>query len=147
MSPSILLAALALFATSALADAEHGKGHDQPGAERTHPAHEERAHDDGVRLNVFFSFTNRERIFLNDYFRRNLPPGLAKQGKLPPGHAKRLARGMPWPPGVPYSPLPEHIERQLQPLPKGYARFIAGTDVVIVDLGARLIVDAFSLDL
>lgn len=108
-------------------------------------------HDDDHRgdasLSLQFTFTNRERIYLNDYYRRNLPPGLAKQGKIPPGHAKRLARGMPWPPGVPYYSLPHYVERDLQPLPRGYARFIVGPDVVIVDLGARIIVDAFRLDL
>ncbi|MEW6445524.1 MAG: hypothetical protein ACOZAQ_03255 [Pseudomonadota bacterium] len=101
--------------------------------------------DDGPGLILHFSFTERERIYLGDYYHRHLPPGLARQGKVPPGHAKRLARGMPWPPGVPYERLPERLERDLQPLPRNHARFIVGPDVVIVDLGARVIVDAVRL--
>jgi len=145
MSKHLVLAVLVgsvLLGSSVLADPERDGRH--------HDRHDERFYNGprkGSSLSLQFTFTNRERIYLNDYYRRNLPPGLAKQGKVPPGHAKRLARGMPWPPGVPYYPLPHHIERDLQPLPRGYARFIVGSDVVIVDLGARLIIDALHLDL
>jgi hypothetical protein len=146
MSKHLVLAALAssiLLGGCVYANPEHaGRNGDD---RHYHDRHDDRG--GGSSLSLQFTFTNRERIYLNDYYRRNLPPGLAKQGKVPPGHAKRLARGMPWPPGVPYSPLPPHVERDLQPLPRGYARFIVGPDVVIVDLGARLIVDAFRLDL
>ncbi|MEO1750956.1 hypothetical protein [Thiofaba sp. EF100] len=147
MSKHLVLAALA---SSVLLG---GCVHADP--ERDHRYYDDRHYDDryyddrrgDASLSLQFTFTNRERIYLNDYYRRNLPPGLAKQGKIPPGHAKRLARGMPWPPGVPYYSLPHYIERDLQPLPRGYARFIVGPDIVIVDLGARIIVDAFRLDL
>ncbi|TQV63732.1 MAG: hypothetical protein FNT29_06515 [Halothiobacillaceae bacterium] len=107
--------------------------------------YDDRPHAAGPGLSASFVFSERERIYLRDHYHRNLPPGLAKQGKVPPGHAKRLQRGMPWPPGVHYEPLPPHLEHHLQPLPRGYARFLVGPDVVIVDLGARLIVDGFHL--
>lgn len=108
--------------------------------------HDDRVYGAGPDASVSFVFSERERIYLTDHYRRNPPPGWGKHGKIPPGHAKRLGRGMPWPPGVAYEPLPPHMERHLQPLPRGYARFIVGSDVVIVDLGARLIVDAFYID-
>ncbi|MGB9670076.1 MAG: hypothetical protein ACPLXR_02820 [Halothiobacillaceae bacterium] len=155
MSKHLVLAALAssaLLGGCVYADPERDGRYydDRHYDDRYHDRYDDRYYD-GRRgdssLSLQFTFTNRERIYLNDYYRRNLPPGLAKQGKVPPGHAKRLARGMPWPPGVPYYSLPDYLERDLQPLPRGYARFIVGPDIVIVDLGARIIVDAFRLDL
>lgn len=106
--------------------------------------HDGRAYVAGPDVSVSFVFSERERIYLRDHYHRNPPHGWGRGG-IPPGHAKRMQRGMPWPPGMHYDPLPLHLERGLQPLPRGYARFIVGGDVVIVDLGARLVVDAFSL--
>jgi len=126
---------LSLFASGlALADPPHSKGggHDK-------------YHDGGTDVVLSFSFGDSERVYVQDYYRHNLPPGLAKKGKVPPGHAKRMARGMGWPPGVAYEPLPLSLQRQLRPLPGGYARFIVGEDVVIVDMNARLIVDVVNL--
>ena len=105
---------------------------------------DDRVYAAGPDVSISFVFSERERIYLRDHYHRNPPRGWGRGG-MPPGHAKRLQRGMPWPPGVAYEPLPPHLERHLQPLPRGYARFIVGPDVVIVDLGARLIVDGFYL--
>lgn len=139
---------LAAFASSMLVGgcvyADNDRRHDDD-------HYDDRYHDGRGDTSVSFhlTFNDRERLHLNDYYRRNLPPGLAMQGKVPPGHAKhyRYTRGMPWPPREPYYSLPQHLERDLRPLPRGYARFVIGPDVVIVDLDARIIVDAFRLDL
>jgi len=40
-------------------------------------------------------FSHRDRQLIRDWYKRNLPPGLAKQGKIPPGHAKRPTKGEP----------------------------------------------------
>jgi len=122
-----------------VADPQHSKGYDK----HHDGGYGESQGDTGVVLS--FSFGGNERIYVQDYYRHNLPPGLAKQGKVPPGHAKRMARGMGWPPGVAYEPLPLSLQRRLNPLPRGYARFIVGEDVVIVDMDSRLIVDVVNL--
>jgi hypothetical protein len=121
-------------------DKQYDKGRDQ-GYDRDH----DQGYSGGSDVVLSFSFGGNERIYVQDYYRHNLPPGLAKQGKVPPGHAKRMARGMGWPPGVAYEPLPLSLQRRLNPLPRGYARFIVGEDVVIVDMDSRLIVDVVNL--
>ena len=79
---------LPLFVSGlALADPPHSKGggHDKD-------------RDGGSDVVLSFSFGGSERVYVQDYYRHNLPPGLAKKGKVPPGHAKRMSRGMAWPP-------------------------------------------------
>jgi hypothetical protein len=50
----------------------------------------------------------------------DLPPGLAKRDELPPGLAKREVL----PPGLAKRSLPDDLEKQLPPPPKGYRREI-----------------------
>jgi len=61
--------------------------------------------------------------------------------QLPPGIRKQLARGKGLPPGLKKQRLPNTLEQHLSPLPDGYARFRIGTDFVIMDLHANLVVD------
>ncbi|MGM0516895.1 MAG: hypothetical protein ACQER6_04780 [Pseudomonadota bacterium] len=89
-----------------------------------------------------YRFTDRDREHIQDWYDRNLPPGLAKQGKIPPGHAKRLARGESWPPqGMDYEPLPRELVRQLGPLPDHLDYYRVGTDVVIADMAGEVVRD------
>jgi len=89
-----------------------------------------------------YRFSDRDRGYIEDWYSRNLPPGLAKQGKIPPGHAKRLARGQSWPPsGVAYEPLPRELIRQLGPLPDHLRYYRVGTDVVIADMAGNVVRD------
>jgi len=128
-----------------MADPPNSKGNGQDKHQGTHSDggySESRGDGDAV---LSFSFGGSERTEVQNYYRQNLPPGLAKQGKAPPGHAKRMARGMGWPPGVAYEPLPLSLEHQLRPLQEGYARFIVGDDVVIVDMNSRMIMDVVNL--
>ena len=90
--PHVVMAFAALaFAAPALAD--HGKGKhkdkDQSAAEHA-PGHGEHGRP---------GFSGDERDQINGYFsnnpeaRKQLPPGLAKKNKLPPGWQKKLAVG------------------------------------------------------
>ena len=89
-----------------------------------------------------YHISTRERSYIGDWYRRNLPPGLAKQGKIPPGHAKRLQRGSPWPPrGIDYEPLPRALVRNLSPLPDHMRYYRVGTDVVIADMAGQVVSD------
>ncbi|KTG17127.1 MULTISPECIES: hypothetical protein [unclassified Guyparkeria] len=89
-----------------------------------------------------YHISTRERSYIRDWYSRNLPPGLAKQGKIPPGHAKRLERGSPWPPrGVEYEPLPRELVRDLSPLPDHMRYYRVGTDVVIADMAGEVVSD------
>ncbi len=113
-----------------------------PGCE-THPYYGDvRVHDRDYDVRVVFS--DHDRGLVRDYYRgyyRGLPPGLAKQGKLPPGHAKRLYRNQPVPPGLEWRYLPDDLERRLSRLPDGYVRVIIGADVGIMNVRTRVILD------
>lgn len=101
-----------------------------------------RVHDRDYDVRVAFS--DRDRGLIRDYYRnyyRGLPPGLAKQGKVPPGHAMKLYRNQPVPPGLEWRHLPDDLEGRLSRLPEGYARVTVGADVGIMNVRTRVIVD------
>lgn len=99
--------------------------------------------DKDTRIDVVFG--DQDRRVIHDYYRRHrakgLPPGLAKRSKLPPGIAKQLARADRLPPDVHGRRLPRELERRLPRLPDGYARVRIGTDIVLLDVGTRVVVD------
>jgi hypothetical protein len=101
-----------------------------------------RVHDRDVDVRIVFS--DHDRRILRDYYRvdyRALPPGLAKQGKVPPGHAHRIMVRQPLPPGLEWDHLPSRLERQLSRLPDGYVRVIVGGSVAIMNVRTRVIFD------
>ena len=101
-----------------------------------------RVHDRNYDVRVVFS--DHDRALIRDYYRvnyRNLPPGLAKKGKLPPGHAMKLYRNQTIPPGLDWRYLPENLERRLSRLPDDYVRIIIGADVGIMNVRTRVIMD------
>lgn len=99
-------------------------------------------HDRDYDVRVVFS--DRDRAIIRDYYRsdtRGLPPGLAKKGKIPPGHAYKLQRHQGLPPGVGWEYLPTDVERRLSRLPEGYARVVIGADVAILHTRTRVVLD------
>lgn len=89
-------------------------------------------------------FDDRDRRLIRDYYHqqyRSLPPGLAKQGKVPPGHAKKLALHQPLPPGLEYRHLPDELEHRLGRLPSDYVRVIIGQDVLLMNRETRIVLD------
>lgn len=109
----------------------------------THPYYGDvRMHDRDYDVRVVFS--DRDRTIIRDYYRgyyRSLPPGLAKQGKIPPGHAFRMQRHQAIPPGVTWDHLPADVERRLSRLPDGYVRVVIGADVAILHTRTRAVLD------
>jgi hypothetical protein len=101
-------------------------------------------HDRDYDVHVVFS--DRDRVVIRDYYRstyRRLPPGLAKQGKIPPGHAYKMRRHQGLPPDVRWDYLPADVERRLSRLPDGYVRIVIGGDVAILHTRTRVVVDLF----
>lgn len=89
-------------------------------------------------------FSDHDRTIIRDYYRsyyRGLPPGLAKQGKIPPGHAFKLRRHQGIPPGMAWETLPADVERRLSRLPDGYVRIVIGADVAILHTRTRVVLD------
>jgi len=108
---------------------------------------DDRYRDDGR----YIEFSSRDRDYIrtclgNSGYRwnRGLPPGLAKKGKVPPGHAKRLQRNSAIPPGLEMMSLPGTCSGRLPRLPVNWARFVIGDQVVLVS-PQRIIVDLFLL--
>ncbi|HWR14383.1 MAG TPA: hypothetical protein VN577_06120 [Terriglobales bacterium] len=74
-----------------------------------------------------YRFTEHDRVYLRRCLGSNyrLPPGLAKQGKIPPGHAKKMQR---------YGePIPGACMAELSPIPRGWDRIIVAERVVLID--------------
>jgi hypothetical protein len=109
----------------------------------THPYYGDvRVQDRDYDVRVVFS--DHDRAIIQDYYRayyRSLPPGLAKKGKIPPGHAAKLRRHQGVPPGVSWDYLPADVERRLDRLPDGYVRVVIGADIAILHTRTRVVLD------
>lgn len=91
-------------------------------------------------------FSPRQRTIITEYFRNsrgNLPPGLAKRDRLPPGLEKQLRERGTLPPGLQkrFQPLPDELERQLPRLPAGYRRGVVAGNVILMQEATSVIVD------
>lgn len=101
-----------------------------------------RVHEPGYDVHVAFS--DADRRIIRDFYRedyRRLPPGLAKKGKVPPGHAYKLRRNQGVPPDIHWDYLPPEVERRLSRLPDGYVRVVIGADVAILHTRTRVVID------
>ena len=75
---------------------------------------------------------------------KNIPPGIAKKGWLPPGIYKQLVQGRYMPGDVVYYPLPYDLRNQL-PYRSGYEYYIADDKVMLVQIGTNLILDVLTV--
>lgn len=109
------------FTAPALAD-KGGKGKDK---DRDPPSAAD--HAPGKNGHGRPDFSDNERSVIENYFSRNpdarkdLPPGLAKKNKIPPGWQKKIRRGEPVPADIWEFrvPLPHEILVKLPPPPPG----------------------------
>lgn len=86
-------------------------------------------------------FSERERGIIHDYYRRRLPPGLARRERLPLGLRKHIARNGQLPPGLAAYRLPADLDRHLRRLPDGYLRARIGTDIVLFHEKTHMVLD------
>ena len=87
-----------------------------------------------------------ERAVIADYLDRNrasLPTTLAGAKPLPPGIAKKIARGGTLPPGIEKKTLPGGLLAQL-PIRPGQEWRLVGTDLLIVEIASNVIVDVLT---
>lgn len=92
-----------------------------------------------VRIRV--EFTDEDRRLIHDYYRKRLPPGLAKKEKLPPGLEKHLKKNGSLPAGLEKRALPSELERRLSWLPVGYVRVKIGNDIILMNEATQVISD------
>jgi hypothetical protein len=79
----------------------------------------------------------------------NLPPGLAKKDRLPPGLEKQLLRNGTLPPGLQkrIEPCPRDLEHYLPPPPPDCSHVLIGGHVVLLNRKTNVVVDFLHLEL
>ena len=85
------------------------------------------------------------RNYYDDDFRHGrCPPGLAKKhnGCMPPGQAKKWHVGQHLPRDVVYYSVPQALILQIGQPPSGYRYVRVASDILLMAIGTRMIVDA-----
>ena len=135
-------------------DERADKGHGNKGAQHDggsngarHNDGEKSSRDGGKRDH----FGDHHRLVLNDYYGQQFrsgrcPPGLAKKhnGCLPPGQAKKWHTGQHLPRDVVYYSVPQSLVIQFGPPPSGHRYVRVGSDILLIAIATRMIVDALS---
>ena len=147
--PYLLCAALILGVglTPAFADRDHDKGHGNGHGNGHAYGHEKHDHDDDDR--AYYRDHDRD---LHDWYRAhysNLPPGLAKKDRLPPGLERQLIVRGTLPPGLrrEMHPCPVEVVRYLPPPPPGYMHTVIGGHIVLVNRKTFFVLDVFHFEL
>lgn len=98
-----------------------------------------------VGVEVVFS-EDEIRIIRAYYETHGLTHGKGKHKNkgLPPGIAKKLARGKPLPPGIAKRYLPDDLQRKLPPPPEGYERFVVAGKVLLIELATQIVRDVLT---
>ncbi len=143
---AILLAAI-FFSSSALADKPSSSGGGKHGKKGGHP---EEQHDDNDRQSGgSYRFNDDSRQLIGSYYGEQAragkcPPGLAKKhnGCMPPGQAKKWAKGRPLPPELRYNDLPYDLLRRLPPPPPQHRYVQVAGDVLLIAIGTSMVMDA-----
>jgi Ni/Co efflux regulator RcnB len=120
-----------------------GKGHDKDKG-KDKDKHEDS--DDRGR----YSDHDRDEIrrWCDDH-RDNLPPGLAKKDRLPPGLERQLVVRGTLPPGLRRKivVVPVELERRLPPPPPDCRHVVIGGHIVLVNQKSWLVMDVFHIEI
>jgi len=81
----------------------------------------------------------------NKHKNKELPPGIAKKGTLPPGIYKQLVRNGSLPPGLEAMPLPYDLSMQLPPRPGSQRLVIVDDKVLLVQAATNVILDILTV--
>jgi Ni/Co efflux regulator RcnB len=151
-SNTLAIAILALSTSVVLAQGEghgHGRGHDKHGNEdedndrNGNKEHGHKGHGHG--------YDDRDHEVMHGWYeghRGNLPPGLAKRDRLPPGLERQLELRGTLPPGLRgriYA-VPVDLERELPPAPPNCEHVFIGGHVVLLNRRTFVVVDVFHLE-
>ena len=134
------LAAFVLSGNSALAEGHgqgKGKGHEKHGKK-----------DDQVEQ----YYRDQDREVIRTWYaghQTNLPRGLAKKDRLPPGLEKQLEERGTLPPGLQkrIQPCPEELVRRLPPPPPDCANVLIGGHIVLLNRRTNFVQAVFHIDI
>lgn len=94
-------------------------------------------------------FEGRHNVLVRDYYDSHYrdgrcPPGLAKKqnGCLPPGQAKKWQMGYQVPSNVIFYSVPQQLVLQIGAPPSGYRYVRVDSDILMIAIGTRMVVDA-----
>jgi Ni/Co efflux regulator RcnB len=118
----------------------HGKGHEKHDHDRDDNEEHGEHHYDGH---------DREMRQWYSEHRNNLPPGLAKRDRLPPGLERQLVVRGTLPPGLQRKilPVPQDLDRCLPPPPPDCRHVVIGGHIVLLNARTNLVVDIFHFEL
>ncbi len=109
----------------------------------------ETKNDDRNKSAAVAYFNDDSRHIISDYYGTQMragkcPPGLAKKqnGCMPPGQAKKWARGRPLGAGITYYDLPSELLVRLPPPPHNHRYVRVAGDVLMIAIGTNMVVDA-----
>jgi len=88
---------------------------------------------------------NNKKQKKNKQKHKDIPPGIAKKGSLPPGIYKQLVRNGQIPPDVHYQPLPPDLIVQLPPIAPAYRYVIADDRVMLIQAATNVIMDVLQV--
>jgi Ni/Co efflux regulator RcnB len=153
------IAILALSASMALAQHEdhgHGRGHDKHGTEDEDNDEDRKGNSNSNKDHGYkdhghgHGYDVRDHEVMHGWYqshRGNLPPGLAKKDRLPPGLERQLELRGTLPPGLRgriYA-VPVDLEQELPPPPPDCAHVFIGGHVVLLNRSTFVVVDVFHL--
>jgi hypothetical protein len=145
---AIAVLSLSLSTTIAVAQ-DHGHGHDKHGRDDDdHGNGHRKGHDKG---HGHATYSDHDRD-IHDWYRAHysdLPPGLAKRDRLPPGLERQLVVRGTLPPGLQkkMQPCPRDLEITLPPAPPNYVHVVIGGNLVLVNRANFRIADVFHFEI
>jgi hypothetical protein len=115
----------------------HGKGH------------EKHDRDDDDQGEHYYRGHDREVRQWYGEHQNNLPPGLARRDRLPPGLERQLVVRGTLPPGLQkkIQPVPQDLERWLPPPPPDCRHVVIGGHIVLLNARTNLVLDIFHFEL
>jgi Ni/Co efflux regulator RcnB len=123
----------------------------QPGHGNGHNKHD-RDDDDDDRGKGRYRYSDHDRDEMRGWYHNHhdndLPPGLAKRDRLPPGLEKQLVVRGTLPPGLrkKVERCPDDLERRLPPPPRDCRHVVISGHVVLLNTRNFLIVDVFHFE-
>jgi Ni/Co efflux regulator RcnB len=146
-----VLSGLLLFAlASNAAYSVPGHGHGN-GKGKDKDKHYRDDDDDRDKHDKYYRYSERDveiRGWYGHYHDDNLPPGLAKRDRLPPGLERQLVVRGTLPPGLRKKMYrcPDDLERRLPPPPPDCRHVFIGGNLVLVNTRSFLVVDVFHFE-
>ena len=141
--------ALALAGTLLIAPAMAKKPSSDGHGKGDRSEHSEGKSDRNERSERRDHFEDRHRVAVREYYDGRYrdgrcPPGLAKKhnGCMPPGQAKKWHVGQHLPREVVYYTVPQQLVLQIGSPPSGYRYVRVDSDILLMAIGTRMIVDS-----